>query len=327
MAFDFCKILDTPRYVNKDILVFRNGEFYSLKTNKFLRKQQKHGKTYSTIYQPNKEGSPTTMIVPYIICYLFRNDYLKHGKNEKNYFEYIDGNPGNCSADNIRANYYEYEIVKYITDDTVIVNISGYEVILNINFVNNELHKYKFRPILNGCLVYFISETNKRQRRLHQLVFEYYHPEEIITGAIDHYNHNTLDNRIGNLKHINHIINSMNNMNIKPNWDETKQGYNVRYKIDGVAHGKRFSVYKYGSKEAAYEEALKYIEEVALPNKKKAIEEIDMKLKINELNNLIKYFVNCNMNNVIYEALINNGIQITSGDCGFTPIVNIENLK
>lgn len=276
----------------------------------FLKKQQKNDKSYCTIYQPNNDGSPTTMIVPYIICYLFKNDYLKHEKNEQNYYEYIDGNASNCSADNIRANYYEYKIVKHISDSVVIVDISGYEVILNFDFVENELHKYKFRPIIAGNLVYFISETNKKQRRLHQVVFEYYYPDEILTGVIDHSNHNTLDNRIENLEHINHIINAMNNMKIKPNWNEKQQRYNVRYKVDGISYGSSFSARKYGSKEKAYEEATKYVEEVALPNKRRIIDEKDMELKTKELNNLIKYFADHNMNNVIYKALLDNNINI-----------------
>lgn len=224
---------------------------------------------------------------------------------------YLDGDSSNCSADNIIANYYKYEIIKYNQDKTVIVNIGGYETILNLDFVENELHKYKFRPILNGSLVYFISETNKKQKRLHQVVFEYYNPSEIMTGVIDHINHNTLDNRINNLRQVNHIINSMNNMNITPNWSEKGQRYSVRYKVDGISYGTTFSVYKYGTKENAYNEAVKYINEVAIPNKKKIIKEKDTNLKIKELDNLIKYFANNNMCDIIHQALLENNIVIS----------------
>ena len=88
-----------------------------------------------------------------------------------------------------------------------------------------------------------------------------------ITGAIDHVNHNTLDNTIDNLRHINHIINSMNNMKITPTWNENNHSWNVRYKIDGVGYSKRFSVCKYKTRQLAYDEAMNYIESIVLPQK------------------------------------------------------------
>ena len=167
LKFDFCKLLITPRYTNTNILVFRNAKFYSLITNKFISTRRKSGKTYSTIFAKNDEEKSTTMIVPYIICYLFRNDYLKHDKHGQNHFEYLDGDYSNCDADNIRANYYKYDIIEYMENSDVVVNICNYEVLLDYEFVLNELHKYSFHvaPYINN--VYFATESYGRPRKLH----------------------------------------------------------------------------------------------------------------------------------------------------------------
>lgn len=290
LSFGFCKILKTPRYTNYNILVFRNGKFYSISSKKFLKTRRKKGKTYTTIYVKNDNGTSTTMIVPYIICCLFRNDELKHDKNRQNYFEYLDGNCDNCDADNIRANYYQYDILKINSEDIATVNICGYEVLLNLDFVKNELHKHNFRVVGEGKCIYFVCENWGKVRRLHQIVMSYYYPEKIITGAIDHINHNTLDNTIQNLKHINHIINSMNNMDIVPIWKQDKLGWRVRYSIDGVKHSKMFSIDKYETKELAYEKAMEFINTVVIPQKEKYLEKKDIELKIIELDNIVNYF-------------------------------------
>lgn len=303
MKFSFCKLLETPRYTNKDIIVFKNGVFYNYKTNNIISKRRKSGKSYTTIFTENNSSNKTTMIVPYIICYLFKNDYLKHRKNEKNYFEYLDGNPDNCDADNIRANYYSYNIIKYLPNNILIVNICDYEVLLNEEFYLNALHKYNFRVIKRKNLIYFASESTGKTIKLHQAVMQYYYPDEILTGVIDHYNHNTLDNTIENLKHTNHIINSMNNLNIKPQWSEKRQRWSVRYKIDGVRHSKSFSVYKYKSKENAYDNSIEYINSVVIPLKSKFLHDKKMELKVKEFDNLIKYFLDTDNKNVIFETL------------------------
>lgn len=303
MKFSFCKLLETPRYTNKDIIVFKNGVFYNYKTNNIISKRRKSGKSYTTIFTENNSSNKTTMIVPYIICYLFKNDYLKHRKNEKNYFEYLDRNPDNCDADNIRANYYSYNIIKCLPNNILIVNICDYEVLLNEEFYLNALHKYNFRVIKRKNLIYFASESTGKTIRLHQAVMQYYYPDEILTGVIDHYNHNTLDNTIENLKHTNHIINSMNNLNIKPQWSEKRQRWSVRYKIDGVGHSKSFSVYKYKSKENAYDNSIEYINSVVIPLKSKFLHDKKMELKIKEFDNLIKYFLYTDNKNIIFETL------------------------
>jgi len=143
--------------------------FYSIISNKFISKRRKKQKTYTTIFVKNNEQSYTTMIVPYIICYLFKDEYLKHGKNEKNYFKYIDGNCDNCDADNIRANYYEYNILRYVTDDIVEVNICGYGVLLDLEFALKELSKHRFyiNNSVNSQNIYFSTETNGRSIKLH----------------------------------------------------------------------------------------------------------------------------------------------------------------
>lgn len=303
MKFSFCKLLETPRYTNKDIIVFKNGVFYNYKTNNIISKRRKSGKSYTTIFTENNSSNKTTMIVPYIICYLFKNDYLKHRKNEKNYFEYLDGNPDNCDADNIRANYYSYNIIKCLPNNILIVNICDYEVLLNEEFYLNALHKYNFRVIKRKNLVYFASESTGKTIKLHQAVMQYYYPDEIFTGVIDHYNHNTLDNTIENLKHTSHIINAMNNLNIKPQWNEKRQRWSVRYKIDGVGHSKTFSVYKYKSKENAYDNSIEYINSVVIPLKSKFLHDKKMELKVKEFDNLIKYFLDTDNKNVIFETL------------------------
>lgn len=303
LKFSFCKLLETPRYTNKDIIVFKNGVFYNYKTNNIISKRRKSGKSYTTIFTENNSSNKTTMIVPYIICYLFKNDYLKHRKNEKNYFEYLDRNPDNCDADNIRANYYSYNIIKCLPNNILIVNICDYEVLLNEEFYLNALHKYNFRVIKRKNLIYFASESTGKTIRLHQAVMQYYYPDEILTGVIDHYNHNTLDNTIENLKHTNHIINSMNNLNIKPQWSEKRQRWSVRYKIDGVGHSKSFSVYKYKSKENAYDNSIEYINSVVIPLKSKFLHDKKMELKIKEFDNLIKYFLYTDNKNIIFETL------------------------
>ena len=289
--------------------MFRNGIFYNYSEHRFISKQRSCGKNYTTIYSVNfNTGHCTTMIVPYIICFLFKNDYLKHDKNKQNFFTYIDGNYDNCDANNLRANYYDYKILNYVNEKTVLVDICGYEVLLNLEFVLNELHKYNFRAVNNGKCIYFLSENTGKNRRLHQVVMNYYYPEEVITGAIDHKNHNTLDNTIENLNHINHIINSMNNMNISPIWRDDSQSWHIRYKIDGVGHSKTFSVYKYGSKENALEKSIEFINNTAIPQKEEYIKKKDLELKPKEFDNLIKYFVKNNMVDKIFEILLENGL-------------------
>lgn len=308
LKFSYCKLLETPRYTNKDIIVFRNAVFYNYKTNNIISKRRKSGKRYTTIFTSNNNGNKTTMIVPYIICYLFKNDYLKHGENEKNYFEYLDGDLDNCSADNIRANYYSYDIVRYMSKDILVANICDYEILLNEEFYLNALHRYNFRPVRNNNIVYFVSENTGRNIRLHQAVMKYYYPNEMLTGVIDHYNHNTLDNTIENLKHTNHIINSMNNFNIRPQWNEDKQCWKIRYRVDGVGHSKSFSVYKYKSKENAYDNSIKYINDIVLPLKSEYLKKKDYLLKVKEFDNLIKYFLDSNNTSVIFEILNNYNI-------------------
>ena len=288
--------------------MFKNGVFYNYITKRFYSKRQATKKSYFTIYVKNSSGTYTTMIVPYIICALFRNDYLKHGKNEKNEFKYIDGDPGNCDSDNIVANYYDYKIIKNESNGIVLVDICGYEVLLDYDFYINELHKYNFRPILNGSLVYFICENSGKVKRLHQIVMSYYYPDNLVVGVIDHQNHNTLDNTIKNLNPINHIINSMNNMDIHPNWDEKKEKWSVRYKIDGVGHSKSFSVYKYKTKELAYKKAMEYIETFVIPYKQKYIKEKDIAIKKKEFYNLVQFFINNNMIEEIIEELFKSGV-------------------
>ena len=301
----YCKKLETPRYTNSDILVFRNGVFYNYVTCKFYKHNYKKGKTYTTIYVKNNSGTYTTMIIPYIICVLFRDDYIKHESNQQNHFEYIDGNPDNCDADNIRANYYEYNTIKEF-DEKVLVDICGYEVLLNKEFVINELHKHNLRPCKNGQCIYFSSENTGEKIKLHHSVRRYYFPDEILTGVIDHQNHNTLDNTIENLNPIHHIINSMNNMNIKPLWDEKNQKWSVRYVVDRKGYSKSFSVFKYKTKERAYDEALKYIADRAVPHKAKLVKNKEINLKIKEFDELVKYFIRNNMSYKITEILKEN---------------------
>lgn len=326
LKFDFCKLLKTPRYTSPNIIVFRNGKFYSLVRDKFLSTRRSKGKGYLTIYVKNDKGKTTTMIVPYIICYLFRNDYLKHGKYEQNYFEYVDGDLNNCDADNIRANYYYYKILQHVSEDVVSVEMCGYEVLVNLDFYKNELHKYRFRKICNGNCVYFLSENSGKNIRLHQVVMNYYNPNMTITGAIDHINHNTLDNTIDNLRHINHIINSMNNMKITPMWNENNHSWNIRYKIDGVGYSKRFSVYKYKTKQLAYDEAINYIESIVLPQKREYLRSKDLQLKRTELNNLIKYFMESGMSKEVYNILANNNILVSEPINSGATIVDVGKL-
>ena len=202
-------------------MVFSNGMFYDLVSGKLIKGGKYDGSPHLCIKKIKNiiTQKKTTMVVPYIICCLFRKDHLKHQKKSINRFNYLDGNSDNCSADNIRANYYEYEIISRPSETEVCVDICGKKVLLNSDFVENELHKYKFYIHEEGRCIYFVS-TSGKQEKLHQIVMNYYCPKEIITGAIDHCNHNTLDNRIQNLKHVHHIINSMNNMDITPNWSE-----------------------------------------------------------------------------------------------------------
>ena len=312
LQFDFCKILDTPRYKNKDIIVFNNGELYNSKTCNFIKKSRKDGKTYTIIQRYNEvTDTYTAMIVPYIICSLFRNDNLKHEKNAYNVFEYFDGNCDNCSWDNIRANYYEYKVIEQLQNDVVKVDICGYEVLLNNDFYLSELNKYKFNVRPNYSLIYFYTETLGRNESLHHLVMKYY-SDIVITGVIDHINHNTLDNRIENLHHINHIINSMNSFNIHPIWYEEKQCWKVKHRIDKQTLFKSFSIYKYGTKEHAYDEAMKYINDYIITNKIRYLEEKEKKLKIAELDQLIKYFKDNNMLEQLLLVLQENDI---CGDC------------
>lgn len=139
---------------------------------------------------------------------------------------------------------------------------------------------------------------------------DYYYPNEILTGVIDHINHNTLDNRISNLKHINHIINAMNNLAVTPNWSEERQIWLVRYNKDEHRHSKTFSVYKYGTKEKAYNEAVDFINNEVIPRKKEYLEEKDLNLKIKELDNLIRFFSENNMLDKIYDILNKNKITV-----------------
>lgn len=119
--------------------------FYNLASDKFIKKTRESNRPYPRIYVKNSiTQKKTHMVVPYIICCLFRNDYLKHQKKSINYFDYLDGNNDNCSADNIRANYYEYEIISRPSETEVCVDICGEKVLLNSDFVENELHKYNF---------------------------------------------------------------------------------------------------------------------------------------------------------------------------------------
>ena len=310
LSFDFCKLLDTPRYKNDNIVVFSNGMFYSLVSSKFVKKGRRDNKPHLCISIKNIiTQKETTMVVPYIICYLFRNDHLKHRERERNVFNYLDGNNDNCSADNIRANYYEYEIISRPSETEVCVDICGKNVLLNSDFVENELHKYNFHVHEEGRCIYFESATSGKTKRLHQIVMNYYCPKEIITGAIDHCNHDTLDNRIQNLEHVHPIINSMNNMDISPNWIEQKQAYRVTYRLGGKKYSRTFSLSKYGTKESAYNNAMKYVNDVVIPRKQEYIREKDYELKVQELDNLFKYFVSNGMTDVIYKILIDNGIR------------------
>lgn len=279
-----------------------------------------------TIYAKNNEEKSTTMIVPYIICYLFRNDYLKHGKFEQNYYEYIDGDLNNCAADNIRANHYDYKILKSVSEDVVLVDICGYEVLLNSEFVKNELYKYHFTKRHRNRCIYFASENLGKTVFLHQIVMNYYNPDELITGAIDHINHNTFDNTIQNLRHINHIINSMNNMEIIPRWRENRKTWHIRYRIDGVSYSKSFSVYKYKTKQLAYDEAINYIESIVLPQKREYLRSKDLQLKRTELNNLIKYFMESGMSKEVYNILANNNILVSEPINSGATIVDVGNL-
>lgn len=310
LSFDFCKLLDTPRYKNDNIVVFSNGMFYNLASGRLIKKRRKSSSPYPYIQVKNSiTQKRATMVVPYIICCLFRNDYLKHQKKSINYFDYLDGNIDNCSADNIRANYYEYKIISRPSETEVCVDICGKKVLLNSDFVENELHKYNFHIHEEGRCIYFESATSGKTKKLHQIVMNYYCPKEIITGAIDHCNHDTLDNRIQNLEHVHPIINSMNNMVISPHWIEQKQAYRVQYKIGGKRHHITFSVFKYGTKENAYDNAIKYINDVVIPRKQEYIRKKDYELKVQELNILVKHFVSNGMTDVIYKTLIDNGIE------------------
>lgn len=307
----YCKILETPRYVNKDILVFKTGVFYNWKTKKIYFKRRPIGKTYTTIYVKTNDGFYSTMIVPYIVCALFQDDaILKHGKGEYNYFQYIDGNPDNCSANNIKSNYYDYDVVEYKDNNKVVVNISGYNVLLNLEFFNNELHKYKFHPISHGKCVYFDTSSWGVSQRLHKIVVDYYNPDKQIIGVIDHYNHDTLDNTIENLIPTNFVINSMNNMDYKPTWIESKQIWRIRYSLGGKRKSPTFSVYKYGTKEKAYEAAINYINETLLVEKREFIKNKEIDLKIKEIDSIIKYFLKNNMIDKLKEILLANNLDI-----------------
>ena len=54
---------------------------------------------------------------------------------------------------------------------------------------------------------------------------------------------------------------------------------------------------------------MKYVNDVVIPRKQEYIREKDYELKVQELDNLFKYFVSNGMTDVIYKILIDNGIR------------------
>ena len=203
--------------------------------------------------------------------------------------------------DNIVANRYEYEILEK-EGDRVLVKICGHNVLLNKEYVDNELFKHKFyetKPNDKYGRTYFVSRNTGKSIMLHQSVWKYYNQQEFLTESLDHVNHNIYDNTIENLNPVHQKINSMNRIHITPSWDDKDRIYKVAYVMGQKRINKSFSVAKYKTKEAAYEAAIKYINEVAILEKIQFIEKLDYDIKLADLEKLIKYFKNTNNDKIV----------------------------
>lgn len=119
------KYLETPKWTFKDIIVSNQGIFYNISNRKVYNYCFYNKSPYPHIRIRNNNNE-IRVNVPYVICTLFRNDYIKHNKKEINKYVFLDGNVNNCSVKNIRANFYDYKIVKNEDGNKAWIDIKGY---------------------------------------------------------------------------------------------------------------------------------------------------------------------------------------------------------
>ena len=122
----------------------------------------------------------------------------KHYMQQLKYCEFLDDSPY-CKND-------PNKIITYDDDSKVILrDIHGYaiaEVIIDTDKINL-VEKYKWSYHHSG---YAITKIDRKNIQMHRLIMNVNDP----TLLIDHINHNTLDNRLSNLRIVDYNKNSWN---------------------------------------------------------------------------------------------------------------------
>lgn len=219
------------------------GYIQNVETGKYLTAYSYGHNLQGRIYN---NGQPTTIYLARAVLENFLNIKFSESNNYRIIFK--DNDITNCSIDNLiyepydpdRPNKYEYTLY----GDYGEVDICGYKVLLDTDFILNELPKYKFWPkVTNSESCYFLSTGSKaRTSGLHQLVVRYYRPEyEYYDRVVDHINVNTLDCRNENLRCVSASLNSMNQAGKL--YSKTPTGYRTSARIDGKDIGKRFFLF------------------------------------------------------------------------------------
>lgn len=223
-----------------------------------------------------KDGNPTTVYIARAVLENFRGISFGNKNNYRIYYK--DTDLTNCCVDNLIYEPYdpdkpfEYEYVLH--GDYGEVKINGYTVLLDTEFIKNELFKYKFwvKQTKSGSAYFLSTGAKNHSKSLHQLVVEYYRPEyEYYGRVIDHINRNELDCRNQNLRCISATVNSLNRSGKL--YSKTPSGYRVSAMVAKKQTNKSFSIADYASEEECFSDVQKYINDVIVPAQENYIDQ------------------------------------------------------
>lgn len=270
-AFKYPFIYNNVEY--KKYAISNQGYIKNVDTGKYLNAYSYGHNLQCRVYN---NGKATTIYIARAVLENFRNICFDKKNNYRIYYK--DSDLTNCCIDNLIYEPYnldkpfKYEYVLY--GEYGEVKINGYTVLLDTEFIKNELFKYKFwTKIAKSGAAYFLSTgAKKHSKSLHQLVVEYYRPKyEYYGKVIDHINRNELDCRIQNLRCISATVNSLNRSGKL--YSKTPSGYKVSAMVAKKQVNKSFSVADFNNEDECFSAVKKYINEAIIPAQEEYIKQ------------------------------------------------------
>lgn len=264
------------------------------------------------------KGKWTTVYLARAVLENFKNVSFDPKNNYKIYFK--DEDLTNCSIDNLiykpfdpqKPNEYNY----VLHGDYGEVQICGYTVLLDTEFILNELSKYKFWPkkAKSGACYFLSTGMEQHSKSLHQLVVQYYRPEyEYYDRVIDHINRNELDCRNSNLRCVTAGLNSINRSG--KSYTKRKSGYRTEVRIGKETIGKSFFYSDFETEEKCFEAVQSYLKNVIEPLKDNNFnDELKKSYKYDIIRSFHYYIDNNNLellNNILRE---NFGLELNKID-------------